>query len=147
MNQCFTLFHDNVIQCLQKLKTSQTRKITDEDSTTSRPSIKSLQKVEEAKTKLRITERSIELKRQKSKLIMEENLNVAKYKQAQEDLENELELLKCQGELELAESRVKFEMMENEGHVCDLGLPRINSVDKSREYVKKKNFGSETSKT
>lgn len=92
MNQCFTLFHDNVIQCLQKLKTSQTRKITDEDSTTSRPSIKSLQKVEEAKTKLRITERSIELKRQKSKLIMEENLNVAKYKQAQEDLDQSTEI-------------------------------------------------------
>ncbi|XP_065925824.1 uncharacterized protein [Magallana gigas] len=141
MNKCFTPFHDNVIQCLQKLKPSQTRKKTDEESTSSRLSIKSLQKLEEAKTKLKITERAIELKRQKSKLIIEENLNVAKYKQAQEDLENELELLKCQGELELAESKVKFEMMEDEGHVCDLGLPRINSVDKSREYVEKITLG------
>lgn len=141
MNQWFTPFHGNVIHCLQKLKPSQTRKKTDEESTSSRSSIKSLQKLVEAKTKLRITERVIELKRQKSKLIMEENLNVSKYKQAQENLENELELLKCQGELELAESKVKFEMMENEGHVCDLGLPRINSVDKYREYVEKITLG------
>lgn len=85
MNQCFTPFHDNVIQCLQKLKTSQTRTITDKQSTSSRSNIKSLHKLEEAKPQLRIKERAIELKRQKSKLIMEENLNVAKYKQAQED--------------------------------------------------------------
>lgn len=77
MNQCFTPLHDIVIQCSQKLKPLQTRKITNEESTSSRSSIKSLQKVEEAKTKLRITERAIELKRQKSKLIMEKNLNVA----------------------------------------------------------------------
>lgn len=78
MNKCFTPFHDDVIQCLQKLKPLQTRKKTDEESTSSRLSIKSLQKLEEAKTKLKITERAIELKRQKSKLIIEENLNVAK---------------------------------------------------------------------
>lgn len=77
MNQCFTPLLDIVIQCSQILKPSQTRKITNEESTSSRSSIKSLQKVEEAKTKLRITERVIELKRQKSKLIMEKNLNVA----------------------------------------------------------------------
>lgn len=78
MNQCFTPLLDIVIQCSQILKpSSQTRKITNEESTSSRSSIKSLQKVEEAKTKLRITERVIELKRQKSKLIMEKNLNVA----------------------------------------------------------------------
>lgn len=27
--------------------------------------------------------------------------------------------------------------MEDEGYVCDLGLLRINSVDKFREYVEK----------
>lgn len=44
MNQYFTPFHDNVMQCLQKLKTSQTRKITDEESTSSRSALNPFRK-------------------------------------------------------------------------------------------------------
>ena len=125
--------------CLTKL--NQAIRSLDEETNTnsgrmSSSSIKSLQRVEEAKTRLKTAEKIAELRRQKSKLQFEEQLNVAKLKQEQECLDTELELLKHQEEVEIAETRVKFEMGDEEKSHVDLGLPKVGGLEKSTTYVK-----------
>ncbi|XP_061193706.1 uncharacterized protein LOC133201933 [Saccostrea echinata] len=99
-------------------------------------STKSQQRVEEAKTRLKTAEKVAELRRQKSKLQFEEQLNAAKLKQEQECLDMELELLKHQEEVQIAETRVKFEMGDEERSHVDLGLPKVGGFEKSKTFIK-----------
>ncbi|XP_062607667.1 uncharacterized protein LOC134269481 [Saccostrea cucullata] len=139
IDNSYRLVSQDTESCLTKL--SETIRSLEEEVNTvsgrmSSASIRSLQRVEEAKTKLKNAEKVAELKRQKSELQFEEQLHAAKLKREQESLDTQLELLKHQEEVEIAETRVKFEMGEEERSCVDLGLPKVGGFEKSKTFIK-----------
>lgn len=115
---------------------------TSKSTSLSRRSVRSLQKAKEAETRLKIAEQSAQLKKQKSKIAVEEKIHLAQSQQQQEDLDTELDLLQKQAELELANMQLEFEL-EAEGESIkheDLGpnmptIPSISGDQKTRNFV------------
>lgn len=66
---------------------SSTSHNTSKSTSLSRRSVRSLQKAKEAETRLKIAEQSAQLKKQKSKIAVEEKIHLAQSQQQREDLD------------------------------------------------------------
>nr|XP_034334754.1 uncharacterized protein LOC117691934 [Crassostrea gigas] len=121
---------------------SSTSHSTSKSTSLSRRSVRSQQKAKEAETRLKIAEESAQLKKQKSKIAVEEKIHLAQSQQQREDLDTELDLLQKQAELELANMQLKFDLEEEIESIRheDLGpnmptVPRISGDQKTRNFV------------
>uniref|UniRef100_A0A8W8MKF4 Uncharacterized protein n=1 Tax=Magallana gigas TaxID=29159 RepID=A0A8W8MKF4_MAGGI len=121
---------------------SSTSHTTSKSTSLSRRTVRSLQKAKEAETRLKIAEQSAQLKKQKSKIAVEEKIHLAQGQQQREDLDTKLDLLQKQAELELANMQLKFELEEERENIRheDLGpnmptVPSISGDQKTRNFV------------
>jgi hypothetical protein len=111
-------------------------------------SLRSLQKFETAKVKLKIAEQATELKRQKLKLEYEEKMRAAELEKRKADIDLEIDLMKTKEEHEAAqvEHQVHVGMEPATGnHNPSLDLPNSSAEERTSTFIKGLRNGEESS--